>query len=146
MNWKSHLIVALTLYAVIVSSLSFFGQQIDYATLIAGALITITYGLLPDIDLENSKINNIVEELFLGSALFGLVSYFILKKWEVLVVSTSLVGLVLATKFLRHRGFTHTIRFGIIASAPLYLASPVYALFAFLAFLSHLAADLHLKI
>ncbi len=146
MNWKAHFFLSLFLYGITLFAFGIFNYFFDLHVIIAGFLITIAYGLLPDIDHDISKINNIIEILFLGTALAGLISFFVFEKKELVIVSSFLVGLILATKFLRHRGITHTIRFGLISALPLWFANPFFVLFAFIAFLSHLLADLQIKL
>ncbi|PIN85714.1 MAG: hypothetical protein COV47_00660 [Candidatus Diapherotrites archaeon CG11_big_fil_rev_8_21_14_0_20_37_9] len=146
MNWPSHLAFGLVLYAAFIFSSIFFGYHLEVLTIAIGAIITIPYALLPDIDHDMSKISQVVEILFLGATVVAIAGYFYSKKEELLMVAGFLVALLFVTKFLRHRGITHTIRFGIAAALPLALANPLYAVFAFIAFMSHLAADMHLKL
>lgn len=145
MNWKQHIAFAIFLYAISLTTLFYFGARASMEEIIVGIVVTVFYGLLPDIDTEKSRIHSLLSALFLSAAIACIVLFTAYGKTLFLAFFVVLVGSVLAAKFLKHRGFVHTIRFGAIASLPLFLASPLLGFFALLAFLSHLVADLHLE-
>lgn len=145
MNWRQHIVFALFFYAVSLATLFAIGGLPGADVIFIGAAITVLYGLLPDIDTDKSRIHNLVVPLFLVAAMALAALYFAVQNTIFLVSFVVLVVSVLVLKFLRHRGFTHTVRFGVLAALPLFALSHYFSLFALVAFLSHLVADMQLK-
>jgi membrane-bound metal-dependent hydrolase YbcI (DUF457 family) len=102
-------------------------------------LIMIIYSLLPDIDHQSSKI----VWWFIPASIIGMMAGYFSNNEPLMFGSFGLLLVTfLSATFFKHRGFTHTISFGVLISLPLiYLFSYQEALLAFLCFYSHLAAD-----
>ncbi len=146
MNWRQHIIFALFFYGISLATLYFVGGFPRPEVAALGALVTVFYGLLPDIDTDKSRIHNLVFPLFLVAAVASAVLFLASQATVFLAAFAVLVVLALALKFLHHRGFTHTLRFGFLAALPLFVLGPYYGLFAVVAFLSHLVADMQLRL
>lgn len=113
--------------------------------------IIILYSLLPDMDHKQSKITGV----FYGISFIIITISFITNRYLeintlydfggmviyglVLMVSTWLIS-----TYFKHRGITHTLWFGIIATCLLLLVGinyVIYYIIAFVSFWSHLLAD-----
>lgn len=102
-------------------------------------VILYVYSLLADID---SKSSTIVYS-FLGVSAVALGSGYLLdNRFYLLFGIILMTATVLAAQFLPHRGFAHSILFGLFTSIPLmYYISWQYSLLAFVCYYSHLVAD-----
>ena len=104
------------------------------------------YGLLPDFDIDSSKINNLIEKFLLGASIIALILLKYANIEQAFWIVFISVIVLFASKHMHHRGEFHTIRAGLILSFPLYLIEPRLFLMGFIAFLSHLIADNEVKI
>ena len=149
MNYKGHLKVGIIVSAI-VSALLFFITDVDLGiyNLIIYPIIAILFCLLPDIDHPISTITY----FFLGIGIIGVSlstinDFFslslpyvdrILYASVILLVSTFIFA-----KFVKHRGFVHTIRFALVCSIPVFFITGQWqhSVVAFFAFYSHICAD-----
>ncbi|GEM_PF-5479348 len=145
MNWKQHIAFALFFYAVSLGTLHALGALPGHGTIALGALITVFYGLLPDVDTDKSRIHRLLIPGALVLAIGFVAMYAALGEPVYLVLFIALVCAAVASKFLRHRGFTHRLRFGLLLAFPLFFLGPLYFAFALFAFASHLLADMQLS-
>ncbi len=145
MNWRQHILFALFFYAVSIATLYSIGAALSFSLVATGAIITLFYGLLPDIDTDKSRVHNMLVPAGLLAAIFLVALYSMHGQQIFLVLFVVLVAAVLMVKFMRHRGIAHTIRFGLIVSLPLFFVSPLHFAFALIAFFSHLLADFQLS-
>ena len=145
MNWKQHIAFALFFYVVSLATLYALGGLPAYGTIALGALITVFYALLPDIDADKSKIHRLLVPAALVLAIALAAMYAALGEPVYLVLFIALVCGAVASKFLRHRGFTHRLRFGLLFAFPLFFINPLYFAFALFAFTSHLVGDMQLQ-
>ncbi len=146
MNWRQHILFALFFYGISLATLYAAGGFPAPGVVALGVAVTAFFGLLPDIDTEKSRIHKVVVPLLLAASIATAALYLAMQATVFLVSFVVLVVSALSLKFLRHRGFTHTLRFGILTALPLFALSPHYGLFALVAFISHLVADMHLKL
>lgn len=145
MNWKQHIAFALFFYGISLATLYAVGGLPSAGAIALGALITIFYSLLPDIDTDKSKIHRLLVPGALVLAIGFVALYAALSEPVYLVLFIALVCGAIASKFLRHRGFTHRLRFGLLLAFPLFFLSPLYFAFAVFAFTSHLIGDMQLS-
>lgn len=113
----------------------------DFKSLISILAVTIIiyiYSLLADVDCKSSTIVWTFIPLGLAAAIFGVGMHM----YVYILCGIGLISITFfAAEFMPHRGFTHSILFGIIMSAPLYVLHHEFAVLAFVCFYSHLAAD-----
>ena len=135
-GYKTHItfgvILSLIVYLLLIS-LNFVDFNIE--SLIIFTLIATIYSILPDIDIRTSK----AYQLFLFTSIV-LIFYLLLQK-ETLYIMI-ILSVMFVTLFLKHRGITHKIWFGLLISLPLVLISWVAFVIGFVAYLSHLILDL----
>jgi len=141
-GYKAHIAIGLVSSAIVVN---LFQIQLTLENASLLLAIAVIYSLLPDIDIDNSKINDAIEILFLSAALISLlllVHYEIKEAFWAILISNSVL---LATKFMKHRGQFHSIRAALLTSAPLYFFNPSLFIIGVVAFISHLVADREIK-
>ncbi|MCX6695401.1 MAG: metal-dependent hydrolase [Candidatus Altiarchaeota archaeon] len=110
--------------------------------LVLAFILGLLYSILPDIDTPASKTREYVSKLLLASVMLCLLSYtFVEPNLKLLYLSFAIAVFLYLLWFTKHRGIFHTIYAGLFLSLPLYLISPIYALYAFTGFASHLLAD-----
>lgn len=154
-NYLEHLIFALFLnfflYLIMLNSLQInFSISLSTYILIVSAISS----LIPDIDTKHSRINRHLRALisiFFSFLIFYLVKYPVELKFLALILAIPLLYILMGFVPFRHRGFTHSVGFGIIMSMifgiiSIYLFNsslPIF--FSFSAFISHLLLDGVLK-
>jgi hypothetical protein len=98
--------------------------------------------MLPDIDAPASKMREWVSKLLLGAVVVLLLLFAFVRRDVLLVyLSAGVIVFLYLLWFTKHRGIFHTIYAGIFLSLPFYFISPLYGLYAFTGFSSHLLAD-----
>lgn len=100
--------------------------------------IVLFYSLLPDIDHKNSTITWFL--LFVLLALLGFGTLLNQQLLILLAFGGFAVTLISVVAF-KHRGFTHSVLFGLIVASPLLLLGMFEFVVGFTAFYSHLLAD-----
>lgn len=136
-NFKTHLLTGIIISAVYLA-IQIFMTKIDwqnYLWQLGVQVLTIPFfSIVPDIDQNNSKPRHIFFTIgFLSIILFSFLKIY----WATILIAMILL-LVLHTK---HRGFMHSIPFGLLISAFLILWNPIYAVASFLSFMSHIVLD-----
>jgi hypothetical protein len=141
MNKSGHLFVGFIVALITVMILNYFWglfNLMDPYSILILVGITYIYSLLADIDHQNSTI----VWTFLGLGIIGILIGYFTKFYLLFYLSIGLLVVTfLAARFLPHRGFTHSLLFGVIVSLPWLYYAPEVALLAFLTYYSHLAAD-----
>lgn len=99
------------------------------------------YSILPDIDMPSSFIRRIVEKASLAAIIVSIIVFLILQIALFLYVAIVLSVSLLLLWYFKHRTFFHSIAAGALLSAPLFFINPLYAGYAFLGFMTHLAVD-----
>lgn len=134
MNYKDHLLgyTGMTLFLLI------YLPKPEIPTLLAGFFIGAVYALLPDIDSQSSKINNIVETLL---ALGFVLTVLKISEWGSLPALT-LAVIMITIQLLKHRGWMHKLSTGAVLSLPWYMLNPAVGVFAFWGFITHLLLDM----
>ncbi|VVB99362.1 LexA-binding, inner membrane-associated putative hydrolase [uncultured archaeon] len=146
MDWKMHLAIGFLSAALLTLVLQFLGTLPGIELLPPALLVVAFYSLLPDIDIESSVSHRAIAAILLLLAAGSILCYAVLGQQAFLWIFAVSAAIVVASKFLRHRGIAHTLRFALLASAPLAVLNPVFFLYAFVAFFSHLAADFDVRL
>lgn len=141
MNKKGHLIVGLLVCVFFIVSANLLLQWyfFDIKSIAIYAAIILIYCLMPDMDSKSSTI----VWFFIPLSIVGM-AYGYYAKDNIIMISffSLLVITFIAASWMPHRGFIHSILFGIVVSAPLlYFFSREEAILGFIAFYSHLMAD-----
>lgn len=141
MDKTGHLFIGAALGAILIFITHFYLHWFDFNSLInIGLLIVIIYiySLLADIDTRASQIVWTFIPIGLVASIVG----YTMNNNLYLLGGIGLIAITfIAAQFFPHRGFTHSILFGIAVSLPwIYLSYP-YVILAFVCFYSHLAAD-----
>ena len=123
-----------SLAGIVITAILIYALEPTLTEAIGYAAIGIIYSLLPDIDIESSKISKSIT--FLG--LVGLLSLVYFSY----IYPALVLGLVLVLmRLLKHRGFIHTIRAALLFALPLVFLGYVEAIFGFLLYVFHLGLD-----
>ncbi len=148
MNWRGHVLFALLL--TFVSALAC--QTLHLSTLweYLWAIPIIVFGaLFPDIDIETSKAQRIVNFLVIVVALaysFTTPAAFLNGGWRFALEILGAYFIVVYIFKPSHRGITHTLFSAFVFSAFVYLVFNLsYACYGLIAYISHLIADSHLR-
>lgn len=143
-SYKKHLIrctLFLTAFFLVLGYLGYLGD-LTLLDLGLGISVGYVYSLLPDIDHPVSYIRKKFNLYMATLTIVFLIVYLTAVKNDILLyLIVVLAVLQLAVLKLKHRGFTHQIAFGVLASLPFILISPIISAMAFLGFISHLSAD-----
>lgn len=146
MNWKAHIVIALVLGAVV--SYFFFPNGIAAFTVVAGIA-----GLMPDLDIRNSKGSKITYLIAIALVLLAAyhLSFAAGKGWQEFLVYFVVIAAVLAMADVllrpRHRGIMHGILFLLALSVACYLLfGELIAAAVFAGYFSHLLADRCIKL
>lgn len=143
-SYKGHLIAFTVLLMIVFIGLGYleYLDDINPFEMGLGVFMGYVYCLLPDIDHPGSIIRK-KSYLIFGTLTVGcLVVYLTALKEDIFLYVVGVLAVIqLIMLKLKHRGFTHKVVFGALASAPLILISPFVCGMAFLGFISHLGAD-----
>lgn len=140
---QTHMAFFFLIFLSIVTIVYFGKLEVSYLELGVSFFVGVIYCLLPDVDTPASIIRRVFITL---TGIVLIVSSLLLIKgtsnttilaWVILFSGLFLVSLL----FLHHRGFTHSVLFGIIVSIIWVPYSEFIAVVAFIGFLSHLIAD-----
>jgi len=141
MDKTAHLFIGLVLGVILILLTHYFLNWFDFNSLLnLGIMISIIYiySLLADIDTRASQIVWTFIPLGLVVAIAG----YSMNNQMLLIGGIALIGVTfIAAQFFPHRGFTHSILFGIAVSLPWIYLSYEYSLLALICYYSHLVAD-----
>lgn len=140
MDKAGHIFIGGALGVIFVLLTHFYLGWFPFTLLNVGTLIVMIYiySLLADID---SKSATIVWTFIPISIITLVVGYFMNNKLF-LIFGISLITITfIAAQFFPHRGFTHSILFGVLVSLPWIYFSWHYSVLTFLCYYSHLLAD-----
>ena len=155
MNWKQHIIVGLIISLIFIFLTDFF-KIFDYnlSLLFLALPITIYFSILPDIDHRISKMTGIMLFFGLFLTILGYISlnnpiFLININKNILLLGIIIlsVTLICSSKYVKHRGITHTLQAAIISPIllyPLIKFNPNYVVLygvALISYWSHLFAD-----
>lgn len=139
-GYKAHIIFGI-LFAGLFAFLSYRYAIIEFnvISLLLAIPILFIYSMLPDIDISTSKISKIV-------MILGLLSIIALIIFDKKILAVSICVILLLLQIIKHRKFIHTIAAGVLLSAPLIYFNYIVAIFAFVAYFSHLLLDGQVKL
>jgi len=140
MNKAEHLFIGGVLGIILVLLTHYFLDWFNFNLLNIGFLIIIiyVYSLISDVDMKNSTIT----WTFIPIGLIAIIAGYYMNNQIFLLGGIGLITVTfIAAQFFPHRGFTHSILFGIVVSLPWIYFSWHYSLLAFICFYSHLIAD-----
>lgn len=103
--------------------------------------VVILYSLLPDVDIETSKVWHAIATLLILTTAIGAWAAYHYHSLTYLLIALASMGALLFTINLRHRCAAHTFKAALLLSAPLLLIGWLTALAGLIAYASHLAAD-----
>lgn len=136
-NWKTHLFWGIIIVSVGYLLLyNFYLFKIYYLLFIPYILFL---SIIQDVDHPKSKARKIVYILLVLSILT--ISFTVLFRYIYILYIIIPIILIFIIESLKHRSITHTIRFGVLLSFPLYFIEPFLMIIAFLSFFSHLLLD-----
>jgi len=149
MNAKGHLTTGLIVSTIVFVMLLLLGYiQLNILNIIIICIISVLFCLLPDIDHPISTITYFFFGVgILGVSLITIDDYFSLGLpylGNILIASVILLVVTfIFAKFVKHRGFVHTIWFGALCAGSIYFLTGQWqhVLIGFMSFYSHLAAD-----
>jgi len=139
MRYKGHIFFSIVIFFLLVFLSRILEFSYGYLDLILLFLITILYGLLPDIDTIRSKIGRI----YYFVSLILIVLCFLFSYYFLGII---LVIISLYLMLVKHRGFIHTITASLLFSLPLLFVGKVFFIFAFISYTGHLIVDKHIKL
>jgi len=149
-DWRSHLLFSAALSAL---AISFFFSSLPPARLAALFIAACASSLLPDLDHPKSRISRALQSAaFFAIALLSAAILISSNSPALALISFFAMLALLAFFYIlllpRHRGLTHTIIFSAFFALLIFLlTSDAYlSIFALLGYLSHLLADLTVKI
>ena len=140
MNKTGHLLVGFAVGLLFIGATNYFFGWFGYdlKNIVIYLIIIALYCLIADADHRNSLISFI----FVGVSIIGMIFGYNYNDKMILFSAFGLLIITFLAWIIGHRGFVHSIIFGILVSAPLiYFFSYQVAALAFLCYYSHLAAD-----
>jgi membrane-bound metal-dependent hydrolase YbcI (DUF457 family) len=138
MNKLGHLIFGIIFFLIIYILLSEI-YSIDNYLFLEYLGITAIYSLLPDIDKNNSWIRKKLDYILLFfTIIFGVLYYL---EYISIYAFLFTLGIEIILTVIKHRGFIHSLLFGVLISAPWLFLGPIFFLAAITGFISHLVAD-----
>ena len=96
--------------------------------------ITITYSQVPDVDMPTSHISK-----FLTISGLIIAGYAVLQNQR--IIALTIISILLLVRMTTHRTLVHSLFGAVMFSLPLYFIKPIYAVVAFIMFLSHIKSE-----
>jgi hypothetical protein len=140
MDKAGHIFVGGALGIIFILLTHYYLNWFPFTLINVGIMIVMIYiySLLADIDSKSATI----VWTFIPISIVALVVGYLLHYNIFLIFGISLITITfLAAQFLPHRGFTHSLLFGILVSLPWIYLSWHYSILAFICFYSHMLAD-----
>jgi len=140
MDKSGHLFLGIVLGGILIFLTHYYLGWFDFNIQNISLMIIIVYiySLMADVDLKNSQI----VWTFIPIGLIGSGIGYAMNNEIYLLAGLGLITITfIAAQFFPHRGFTHSIIFGIFVSIPWIYLSYEYFILAFLCFYSHLLGD-----
>jgi membrane-bound metal-dependent hydrolase YbcI (DUF457 family) len=140
MNKTWHLLIGFIVGILFIglTNLTFGWFSQDLKSVITYVIIIAIYCLIADADHRNSFISFV----FIGVSIIGMIFGYNYNDKMILFSSFGLLIVTFIAWISGHRGFVHSILFGVLVSAPLiYFFSYQVAALAFLCYYSHLVVD-----
>jgi len=141
-GYKFHILTGIILAGIVSLGLYFIGFKPSILEILLAIVVVPIYSILPDIDIESSKISH-----FMRIFLIAGIIYLIVKKSLLFAIILAVIMLIFEL-LIRHRGFFHSITASVLLTAPIYIVSKSVFLtgIAFLSYISHLLVDREIKL
>ena len=152
-SWKAHIVFNLVFMTLFVVFLNQAGIIENFLISLSLIFLSSLASVIPDLDSTKSK----VRDRF-SMVLAGIIVLFIAIKLSIESISTGVIGFIVLYLILRflpmkHRGVTHTVKFGLAFSLVFsllllfafggsFLEFFLYFAFIFLGYLSHILLDM----
>ena len=140
MDKAGHLFIGGALGIILVLLTHYYLDWFTFTLLDIGMIIVMIYiySLLADIDSKSAT----VVWTFIPISIIALIVGYFMNNNIFMIFGISLLSVTfLAAQFFPHRGFTHSILFGILVSLPWIYFSWHYSVLTFVCYYSHLLAD-----
>jgi len=144
MRWKAHFIVSFFLAVLVVFLLDKYGISLSLAEAIVFVALVSVSSQLPDLDLLNSKISQIVEPLIIIAIAGTMYGLFGLSTLSIALTIAATIGVYYVYKKIsgHHRGFFHSAFFGILVATPVYVYfGLLYSFAVLLGVIFHICED-----
>ena len=141
-GYKFHILTGIILAGIVSLGLYLIGFKPSILEILLAIIVVPIYSILPDIDIESSKISH-----FMRIFLIAGIIYLIVKKSLLFAIILAVIMLIFEL-LIRHRGFFHSITASVLLTAPIYIVSKSVFLtgIAFLSYISHLLVDREIKL
>jgi hypothetical protein len=141
-GYRIHTIIYLALSVAVTYLLKdYLFRESSLETILFSIGIGAVYSILPDIDIPSSLIRRIVEELSLAAIVISITAYLLLQAAFFLYFAGVLAICLSVLWLFKHRTFFHSLAAAALLSSPLLLLDPLFAGYALLGYLTHLAID-----
>lgn len=140
MDHKGHLFLGTASGTILILLTHYFYGWFLFTINNLGVMVGViyVYSLLADVDTRASQI----VWTFIPIGIIAVAGAYFLNNNLLMIGGISLLAITfIAAQFFPHRGFTHSIIFGIVVSLPWIYFSWNYSVLAFICYYSHLIAD-----
>jgi hypothetical protein len=140
MNKSAHIFFGTTLGVILILVTHYFFDWFKFDLYNIGLMVVIIYiySLIEDLDLKNSA----VTWTFIPIGIIAIIIGYSMTNNLFIIGGISLLTITfLVAQYMPHRGFTHSIIFGLAVSLPWIYVSWQYSVLAFVCFYSHLLGD-----
>lgn len=141
-SWKTHLFFSSLI--CIVSIIYTTKEQMDFNYL--WFFLVLLFGILPDIDHDNSLIRKIVNVILLTLFVFSLLFYKYTAQIHFIYLGIFFIVIALILKTTNHRGVIHSIFAGLIFIIPIFYFNKLASLLCFTSYFLHLVVDSEIKL
>lgn len=138
MNFSSHLFAALIVFCVF-----FFTFHLDFFSVVFVFLLVLAGALVPDIDAQQGKLNNAIEQIFVLLIAIFFLLFIVLQQQIFLLFLIACCCFLAGLWTLKHRGFFHSLVFAFLVFMALWLLTNNYffGLAFVIGFVSHKVLD-----
>ncbi len=139
-NWKKHIIGGFISTTVLLVIMSFF-IPLTLTFIGLSSVVSFIFSQLPDIDIQSSKIRWFLTVAGIGISFIQLVFYNNTQLAIIYLGIVLVIWLMVLIKGFGHRGWLHSILFGVLLSCFMFSYGYLYVIVAFINYLTHLVLD-----
>lgn len=140
MNKLGHILFA-TLIFVFLYMVASTLVEIEVEKVLVAYIVFIGYTLLPDIDKNNSWIRKQLDKIILLLLIVFVAIGLMYNNNTAFLIAIALLIAEIVLTLIKHRGFVHSLAFGIMAASPLLFLGPIYFFSGVIGVVVHLIAD-----
>ena len=140
-NYRIHILFYLAIIILLITVVNLLEISLELNVLVYGAPIGLLYSLLPDIDARRSVIRSIFVKILSLTSITSFLLFIIYQNLFQFILLLLSLSLLVSLNFLKHRGIFHSPLLAIVLSIPLYFVNPLFCVFAFIGYFSHLVID-----